>query len=87
MGTILSMKTTIDISENLLLRAKETARAEGTTLKNLTERGLELVLAKHESLEHRRIKPVVFGGKGLSADFQGKSWSEVRQEIYRGYGG
>ena len=87
MGTILLMKTTIDISENLLLRAKRRARADGTTLKDLTERGLELVLAKHESSEARGVRPVVFGGKGLSAEFQGKSWSEIRQEIYNGYGG
>ncbi len=86
MGKNPPMKTTIDISEHLLLQAKALARAEGTTLKNLTEEGLELVLTKHASREGRQARPVVCGGKGLSAAFQGKSWSEIRDEIYRGYG-
>ena len=80
------MKTTIDISENLLSRAKELARKEKTTLKELTEEGLQLVLLRRGRGSPRKIKPVVFQGQGLSAAFHGKSWAEFRDEIYRGYG-
>ena len=80
------MKTTIDISDHLLNRAKELARKEKTTLKELTEEGLALVLAEHSSRTPRRIKPVVFNGQGLSEGFRGKSWADIRDEIYQGYG-
>jgi len=80
------MKTTIDISDNLLNRAKEVARKEKTTLKELTEEGLALVLASRDSRRNREVEPVVFDGKGLNPDFRGRSWAEIRQEIYKGYG-
>jgi len=80
------MRTTIDISDNLLNRAKELARKEKTTLKELTEEGLSLVLKEHTSRQPRAIEPVVFDGQGLSEEFRGKSWAEIRDEIYKGYG-
>lgn len=80
------MKTTIDISDHLLQRAKALAREEDTSLKELTEQGLELVIEKHLSRSPYVVKPVVFNGKGLSPEFKGKSWAGIRDEIYRGYG-
>ncbi len=80
------VKTTIDISENLLKRAKELAVREKTTLRELTEEGLELVLSRRGRLATVRIKPVVVHGQGLSPALRGKSWAEIRDEIYRGYG-
>jgi hypothetical protein len=81
-----SMKTTIDISDHLLNRAKEVARRDKSTLKELTEEGLELALARHDFRKSRQVKPVVFSGQGLSPEFQGKSWAEIRNEIYKGSG-
>jgi hypothetical protein len=81
-----AMKTTIDISDHLLNRAKEVARREKSTLRELTEEGLELALAKRASRKSRRVKPVVFTGQGLSPEFRGKSWAEIRDEIYKGSG-
>lgn len=86
MAYILIMKTTIDISDHLLNRARELARKEKTTLKELTEEGLTLVLSEHSSSAPRRVKPVVFKGNGLSERFRGRSWADIRDEIYRGYG-
>ncbi len=80
------VKTTIDISDNLLKRAKALAARERTTLRELTEEGLELVLSRRERGAAVRIDPVVVHGQGLSPDFRGKSWAEIRDEIYRGYG-
>jgi hypothetical protein len=78
------MKTTIDISDHLLNRAKEVARRERSTLRELTEEGLELALAKRASRKSRRVKPVTFTGQGLSSEFRGKSWAEIRDTIYKG---
>ena len=83
---IVSMKTTMDISDSLLRRAKAVARRDNTTLRSLTEEGLELALARRASRPRPAIEPVVFGGEGLSPEFRGRSWSEIRDEIYRGYG-
>jgi ornithine carbamoyltransferase len=80
------MKTTIDISDHLLNRAKELARKKKTTLKELTEEGLALVLSEHSSRTPRAVEPVVFDGQGLSKEFRGKSWAEIRDEIYKGFG-
>jgi hypothetical protein len=80
------MKTTIDISDHLLNRIKQLARKEKTTLKELTEEGLAIVLSEHGSRVPRAVEPVVFDGHGLSEEFTGKSWAEIRDEIYRGYG-
>lgn len=79
------MKTTIDISDNLLNRAKALARREKTTLKELTEEGLHLVLSRRGG-PARKVNPVVVQGQGLAPAFRGKSWAELRDEIYRGYG-
>ena len=81
-----AVKTTIEISDNLLSRAKELAAREKTTLKELAEEGLELVLSRHGHGTAARIKPVVVQGQGLSAAFKGKSWAEIRDEIHRGPG-
>lgn len=39
------MKTTVEIRDDLLAKAKRQAVAEGTTLRDVLERGLQLVLA------------------------------------------
>lgn len=80
------MKTTIDIADSLLRRVKAAARRENTTLKSLTEEGLELALARRASRSRPAIEPVVFGGNGLSPEFRGRSWSDIRDEIYKGSG-
>lgn len=80
------MKTTIEISDHLLEKAKSIARSEKRTLREITEEGLALVIEKHSQRRDKPIRPVVFGGNGLNPEFQGKSWAAIRAEIYRGYG-
>jgi hypothetical protein len=84
MAYIDNVKTTIDISDHLLNRAKEVARREKTSLKELTEEGLELAIAKRAAHRTRGVKPVVFNGRGLSSEFRGKSWPAIRDAIYKG---
>ena len=73
------MKTTIDIADDLLLRAKDVARERNTTLRSLIERGLAEVLDK--KAEAASIDLPTFDGK-LNPEFEGKSWDEIRDVIY-----
>jgi hypothetical protein len=82
-----SMKTTIEIADDLLERAQHLAQKEKTTLRALTEHGLRLVLKEKEGkLAKWQWNPLVVRGKGLSREFQDSNWAELRDEIYRGRG-
>ena len=74
------MKTTIEISDNLLIRAKKRAREKHITLRSLIEESLAASL--DQPLPTKRVVPLTFIGKGLSRDFEGDSWEEIRYEIY-----
>ncbi|MCC5843008.1 MAG: DUF2191 domain-containing protein [Verrucomicrobia bacterium] len=76
------MKTTLDLSDALLLRAKALAKTERTTLRNLTEEGLSRVLAERESRGSVKLKPVTFKGNGLTPEFEQAAWSEIRDAAY-----
>lgn len=76
------MKTTIDIADNLFLKAKEVARREGTTLKALVDEGLEHVLRERERRRRSRIELVTFGGEGLAPEWRDRGWDAIRDEIY-----
>ena len=81
------MKTTIEISDNLLRRTKALAHRENLTLKDIVEEGLELALRAREGRKPHKVEPVVFEGQGLAPEFRGASWAQVRSAIYEGRGG
>jgi len=74
------MKTTIEIAEPLLLRAKARAREKRITLRSLIEESLAAALDQPQSAS--RVQPVTFKGKGLSREFEGASWDQIRDAIY-----
>ena len=81
------MKTTIEISDDLLARTQRVARKEKTTLRALTEAGLRLVLKEKQAKSMKwRWKPTTFHGGGLTDEFKDASWDKIRDEIYRGRG-
>lgn len=86
MGYHARMKTTLDISDNLLRRAKAVARKKNCTLKELAEEGLDLALQAHESAAPYKVRPVVVDGKGLTIEFRAVSWEKIRETAYRGRG-
>ncbi len=82
------MKTTIEISDPLLLRAKKVASSENTTLKALVEDGLRKVLEDKETQKKPFcLKQVTFGGTGLQPQAQGAGWEKIRELAYQGHGG
>lgn len=72
------MKTTIEIADAILRRAKAVADKESTTLRALVEEGLRAVLAKRSATQKRvELRPLVLKGRGLRPEAQGLSWQEV----------
>ena len=86
MGYSTHMKTTIEISDNLLRRAKRLAAKEQVTLRSLAEEGLAHVLKMRERRRPVPVKPLTVKGKGLSPEFQGRSWEHLRSTVYEGRG-
>ncbi len=74
------MKTTIEIADNLLIRAKNRAREKKITLRSLIEESLATTL--DQPLASTRVVPVTFKGKGITREFEGASWDKIRDAIY-----
>lgn len=78
------MKTTIEIADDLLLRAKEKSQREQTTLRNLVEEGLRLLL-EEDAKEEKKGIDMTFGvvaGQGFHPSIQDGSWKEISELIY-----
>ena len=78
------MKTTIDIADALLARAKRIAARDRTTIKALVEESLRRVLKERECARRFDFRPVTFGGQGLQPGME--DWDAVRDAIYEGRG-
>lgn len=74
------MKTTIELADNLLIRAKARARAQNRTLRSLIEESLAAAL--DQPLPRTTVKPVTFKGNGLNREFEDASWDKIRDTIY-----
>jgi hypothetical protein len=81
------MKTTLELSAPLLERAKRLAAKESTTLRELVEAGLRLVLKERaERAEPFVMRDARVDGQGLSPEFQAAAWSDIRNASYEGRG-
>jgi Arc/MetJ family transcription regulator len=80
------MKTTIDIAEPLLARAKQVAATEGMTLGELVEDGLRQLLEERERRTLFRLRRATFRGQGLQPDVAEGSWQRLRDLAYEGRG-
>ena len=77
------MKTTVEISDDLLKRSKRAAREEGKSLRQLLEEGLRSALNAREHKPRRRFRLHTFKGDGRTDAFRNASWEQMRDEIYR----
>ena len=80
------MKTTVELTEDLVRRAKQVAVEEGTTLRALLEAGLRAELEARESAGFSLIDASI-EGDGLQAGVQEGDWQAIRDLIYEGRGG
>ncbi|HEX2361927.1 MAG TPA: hypothetical protein VHI11_07640 [Jiangellaceae bacterium] len=76
------MKTTVDITDSLLLEAQETARAENTTVRALIEDGLRTVLTRRRGTGTFTLRDASVPGNGLHPEFRGASWERIRDAAY-----
>ena len=80
------MKTTVDISDALAEEAKAHARKENTTLRELIEAGLRLILRSRAQREPFRLRDASFQGRGLQAEYRDADWQRLRDTAYEGRG-
>jgi hypothetical protein len=82
------MKTTIELADPLLRRAKRAAARRGTTLRAVIEEALRRALDQEERAETPpEIRTHVFGGRGLQAGIDWGDWDGIRARAYEGRGG
>jgi hypothetical protein len=81
------MKTTLDITDQLLREAKAVAQREGITVRSLVERGLQLALSERRARKAFRMKDLSVPGQGLQPSARGLSWEQLRDLAYGDRGG
>jgi hypothetical protein len=81
------MKTTIEISDPLLRKARRLAAQQGVTLRTLVERGLSRVVGETKKPVPFKLRQAAFNGKGLQAEFRDASWETINEAAYEGRGG
>ena len=77
------MKTTIELPDELIRQVRLVAQREGASLRALVEEGLQRSLEARRQAVRRQLDFPVYGGSGATHEFQGASWSHIRDEIYR----
>lgn len=78
------MKITVEITDELLKRAKEATRRERATLSSLVEEELRLALDRKNEHGVFRLRDANVGGRGLTPEFQGAAWDRIREAAYGG---
>ena len=82
------MKTTVEIADPLLQRARVIAARDGETLRALIEKGLTKELAdRTRRAKPFRLRAVTFGGDGLRSEVAHLSMAELIDFSYDGRGG
>ena len=76
------MKTTLDIHDELLARAKQYARQTGRPLRAVVEEGLRGVLSRPCSENRYRLDDLRVGDPDADDPLDRYSWPELREMIY-----
>ncbi len=77
-----TMKTTIDIHDELLARAKRHARDTGRPLRAVVEDGLRQLLASTHSGHRYKLSDLRVGDPHAADPLETYSWPELREMIY-----
>jgi hypothetical protein len=76
------MKTTVEIADALLERAKKHAAHTGQSVRALIEEGLRQVLDAKPARKPYRLPDRSVGKKGAPDPLEALSWQDLRSEIY-----
>jgi hypothetical protein len=80
------MKTTVDISDELLKKAKRLAAKRRTTLRAIIEQGIRNTIKEQQRGAKYVLPDMSVDGKGLQPEFRNKAWSDIRDAAYDGRG-
>ena len=80
------MKTTIEISDDLVRTAKAYAARKNITLRSLVESGLRLALRADRQRQGFKLKDASVRGHGLQPPLRDADWPRIRDSIYEGRG-
>jgi len=81
------VKTTVEIADDLIARAKALAIRRNTTLRALLEQGLRQVLSDELRPAEFRLRDTSVDGQGLRDEFRDKDWAALRKAAYEDHGG
>lgn len=84
MGKMYSMKTTVELPDALLERAKRHARKTGRPLRALIAEGMRRMLDEAVGVAPYRLPDRSVGEPGGHNPLASYSWSDLRDEIYGG---
>lgn len=79
---VIWVKTTVELSDELLSQVRALARSEGTTLRKLMEEGLQRAWDARQAGRPAPLDFPVYGTSGLTREFEGAGWERIREEIY-----
>ena len=84
MSSLGDVRTTVEIPDALLDRAREKARSSGRSVRDLIEEGLRLVLAAGSARCAYRLPDRSVGKPGGLNPLEARSWQELRGLVYSG---
>ena len=77
-----NMKTTLEIQDELLARAKRHAKRTGRPLRAVVEEGLRQVLSDTAPRRRYRLPDLSVGEAGAKDHLEAFSWQDLREVIY-----
>lgn len=81
------MRTSVDLSEAVLQRAKKLAKQRKTSMRALIEEGLRLLSDRQEAVSRYRLVDCSYGEGGMQPGIASEDWATLRDLVYEGRGG
>ncbi len=76
------MKTTIEIQDELLRRARQHAKATGRSLRAVIEDGIRLALTAPEPRREYKLPDMSVGDPNAVDPLNAMSWQDLRETVY-----
>jgi hypothetical protein len=83
---LMHMRTTVDLNDELLAQAKDVARKDGVTLREVFETALRSEIARRSQDARFTLRDASFRGDGLQPEFADATWARLRDAAYEGRG-
>lgn len=80
------MKTTVEIPDELMKKAKALAARRGTSLRSIIERGIRTTLSEERRRVQYELPERSVNGMGLQTGFKRGEWADIRNAVYTGRG-